>query len=126
MAPVVAPGRHGAGAGPVPGLRPRAHQPGGIAGQPDTDGPAPQQMASLQLQNITAQSDYQQLWQNLTLPVKALPVLRLELQQLGVPSESLMNLNEQNFPQGITLNQVWQLLQQAGQTSSTAAARAPP
>jgi len=88
-------------------------------------GTTPQQMASLQLQNITAQSDYQQLWQNLTLPVKALPVLRLELQQLGVPSESLMNLNEQNFPQGITLNQVWQLLQQAGKTSSTAAASDP-
>jgi len=89
-------------------------------------GATPQQMASLELQNLTGKSDYQQLWQNLTLPVKALSDLRLELQKLGVPSESLANLNEQNFPQGITLNQVWQLLQQAGKTSSTTAAASDP
>jgi len=80
------------------------------------------QLASLQNRNITSQSDYQNMWQNLTLPAKSLPDLRLELQQLGVPSETLANLNEQNFPQGVSLTQVWQLIQQASQSAATTAA----
>ncbi|MBI4643067.1 MAG: flagellar hook-length control protein FliK, partial [Deltaproteobacteria bacterium] len=84
------------------------------------------QVANLQTRNIASQSDYQQMWQNLTLPAKALPDLRLELQQMGVPAETLVNLNEQNFPQGITLTQVWQLIQQVPKSpAATAAANDP-
>jgi hypothetical protein len=65
------------------------------------------------LKDLTSQPDYQQLWQNLILPAKALGDLRVQLQQMGVPPDSLNNLNEQNYPQGISLTEVWQLLQQA-------------
>ena len=76
------------------------------------------QKSNLQAQNIGGQKDYQQMWQNLTLPAKALPELRLELQNLGVPAEALTNLNEQNFPQGIPLTQVWQMIQQAPKSAT--------
>lgn len=75
------------------------------------------------LLSITSQSDYQRLWQNLTLPSQALPELRLALQQLGMPPEALTNLNVQNFPQGIPLTQVWELIQQIPK-SPTATANA--
>lgn len=74
------------------------------------------------LQDLTSQSDYRQMWENLTLPPQALADLRLELQQLGVPPEALANLNPQNFPQGISLTQVWQFIQQVSQASAATAA----
>lgn len=74
------------------------------------------------VQNLTSQSDYQSLWQNLTLPPQALGDLRLALQKLGVPTESLTDLNAQNFPNGIPLTQVWQLIQQTAKSSSAATA----
>ncbi len=73
------------------------------------------------VQNLTGQPDYQSLWESLTLPPQALGDLRLELQKLGVPGESLTGLNQQNFPNGIPLSQVWELIQQSGQSSSGAA-----
>jgi len=72
------------------------------------------------VQNLTSQADYQHLWQNLTIPPQALGDLRLELQKLGVPAESLTGLNQQNFPNGIPLTQVWKLLQQEAQSPSAA------
>ncbi|RJR34019.1 MAG: hypothetical protein C4567_16190, partial [Deltaproteobacteria bacterium] len=72
------------------------------------------------LQNLTSQPEYQRLWENLTLPPRALADLRLELQQLGVPPETLTKLSEQNYPQGIPLTEVWQLIQQAPKSSAAA------
>jgi flagellar hook-length control protein FliK len=83
------------------------------------------QLANLQTQNITGQSDYQKVWQNLTLPVQALPSLRLQLQELGVHPEALQTLNEQNFPNGIPLTQVWQFIQQASKSVPAAPASSP-
>jgi hypothetical protein len=74
------------------------------------------------VQKLTSQADYQSLWQNLTLPPQALGDLRQELQKLGVPAESLTGLNQQNFPDGISLTQVWELIQQSDKASSAAAA----
>jgi hypothetical protein len=74
------------------------------------------------VQNLTNQSDYQSLWQNLTLPPQALGDLRLELQKLGVPAESLTGLNQQNFPNGISLTQVWEFIQQSAKSSAAATA----
>jgi flagellar hook-length control protein FliK len=46
--------------------------------------------------------------------------LRLELQQLGVPPEALTKLNQENYPQGIPLTQVWQLIQQIPKSGAAA------
>lgn len=72
------------------------------------------------LQNLTSQPEYQRLWKNLTLPAQALADLRLELQQLGVPPEALTKLNQENYPQGIPLTQVWQLIQQVPKSGAAA------
>lgn len=80
-------------------------------------GPLQQTVASaaqvVSLQNIVNKPEYQQMWQSLTLPQQDLPALRAELQKLGVPPETLTDLNAQNYPQGISLAKVWQYLQQA-------------
>ncbi|MFZ5450343.1 MAG: flagellar hook-length control protein FliK [Thermodesulfobacteriota bacterium] len=78
------------------------------------------QLANLQTKNITKQPDYQKMWQDLTLPAKDLPSLRLQLQQLGVQPETVQTLNEQKFPNGISLDQVWELIQQAPKSSPVA------
>jgi len=74
------------------------------------------------LQNLVNKPDYQQMWQGLTLPKQDLAVLRTELQKLGVPPEALADLNEQNFPQGIPLTQVWKYIQQAPKSPAASAA----
>lgn len=74
------------------------------------------------ISDITKQSDYQQMWEELTLPPQSLADLRLELQQLGVSPEAVAKLNEQNFPQGVPLTRVWQLIQQISKHPSAEAA----
>lgn len=73
------------------------------------------------LLSVTGQPDYQRLWQDLTLPPQALADVRLELQQLGVPPEALADLNAQNFPQGIPLTRVWELIEQVPKPAALAA-----
>ncbi|MDD2902402.1 MAG: flagellar hook-length control protein FliK [Syntrophales bacterium] len=70
---------------------------------------------------LTSQSDYREIWENLVLPPQSLADLRLELQQLGVAPEAVAKLTEQNYPQGLPLTQVWQLLQQAGKNADSLA-----
>ena len=71
--------------------------------------------------DLTSRSDYREMWDNLTLPPESLADLRLELQQLGVAPEAVAKLNEQNFPQGVPLRQVWQLIQQSSKISAAVA-----
>lgn len=72
-------------------------------------------------QDLTGQADYQNLWQNLTIPPQALSDLRLALQKLGAPPASLKDLNAQNFPNGVPVTQVWQLIQQTAKSANNAA-----
>jgi len=74
------------------------------------------------LQDLTSQSEYRQMWEKLTLPPQALGDLRLELQQLGVTPETVANLNTQNYPQGITLKQVWDIIQQVSNPAAATSA----
>lgn len=76
------------------------------------------------LENLTSQSDFQRLWQDLSIPPEALGTLRLALQQLGVPPESLTDLNQQNYPQGIPLKQIWELIGQSAKTSDATSSAA--
>jgi len=61
---------------------------------------------------VTSRADYQRLWERLCLPTKALPDVRLALQQLGASPEALAGLEEQVTPQGIPIGQVWQIIKQ--------------
>jgi hypothetical protein len=61
---------------------------------------------------LTSRADYQRVWDRLSLPVEALPDLRLALQQLGASPEALALLEEHATPQGLPLGQVWQVIKQ--------------
>ncbi len=73
------------------------------------------------VQNLASQPDYQSQWENLTIPKKALGDLRLALQNLGVPPDSLRELNAQNFPNGVPLTQVMKLIQQTAKSANNSA-----
>ncbi len=68
-------------------------------------------------QDLASQPDYQSQWQNLTIPAQSLGDLRQALQKLGVPPDALKDLNAQNFPDGVPVTQVWQLIQQSGKSA---------
>lgn len=78
------------------------------------------QVATLQNRNITSQANYQEMWQNLTIPPQDLADLRLQLQQLGAQPKAVQTLNQQNFPNGVSLDQVWEIIQQASKSSAAA------
>ncbi|MHB8070137.1 MAG: flagellar hook-length control protein FliK [Desulfobaccales bacterium] len=72
-------------------------------------------------QDLASQPDYQSLWQNLTVPPQALADLRMALQKLGATPDALKDLNTQNFPNGVPVTQVWQLIQQTAKSANNAA-----